>query len=247
MERGVSVLNDSLVQIEKGLEHSFLYESDAASIHILLSILDHRHRYSNLKPKYTLMKRINTALRRSLKERKDREYVIAALRRLINDDVNRLEMAVVIDAYIKGYNRAYWVDLIERLALEYHEPDELSRLPMLFQNAKDGKAAGLRSRLYHELSETTDGFRDLRKLCSGYCNKVLRARIYGLNACTDKQIVLDFDNPARLKLEGESLTTRDLKDIYSKCNRYLYRNITKVYKEAFWNGINDAVLERYSG
>ena len=238
---------ENLRNVEKALEHNFLYESDADAMHILLSMLDHRHRYHNLKPSYRLMKRLNTALKRSLRDRKDRDYIILALRRLVNDDVNRFELSVVIDAYSKGYRSDYWVDQLERCALELYSPDELSRMRDLFQCTKQGKAMGLKSDLFYSLKENSRYFSDLKHLTSAYCRRVLRYKIYRLNENIDKQIVLDFEDLSRLRVEENNLTIRELHHIYNKCNQYLYNNVTKVYKDAFWNGVNDAVLERYAG
>lgn len=240
-------MDDRLQHVEKSLEYNFLYKSDADSIHLLLSMLDNKHRYANLRPKYTLMKYLSTALKRTLNERKDREYILLAMKRLINDDVNRFELSIVIDAYSQGYYDDRWVDRVERCALEMFSSEELSRRKILFQETKNGKAMGVKSDLFHELKEETEIYHNLRKLSSAYGKRVLRHKIYQLNHYLDKQIVMDYDNLACLKVEENNLNIRELNHIYNKFNQYLYRNIAKVYKDAFWNGINDAVLERYNG
>lgn len=240
-------MDDSLLHVEKSLEYNFLYKNDADSIHLLLSLLDNKHRYANLRPKYSLMKYLSTALKRTLTERKDREFILLAMKRLLNDDVNRFELSVVIDAYSQGYYNEKWVDLVERCALEVHTAEELSRMNVLFQNTKHGKAMGVKSHLFHVLKEETETYPSLRRLSSAYCKRVLRQKIYQLNHYLDKQIVIDYDDLSRLKVEENNLNIRELNHIYNKFNQYLYHNVTKVYKDAFWNGINDAVLERYAG
>ena len=240
-------MDDSLLSVEKSLEYKFLYESDADSLHLLLSMLAHRYCYNNLRPRYTLMKKLNTALKRSLVDRRDREYVILALRRLINDDVNRFEMAMVVDAYSLGHHDNTWVNQVERCAVEQYDPEELSRMCVLFQNQKDGRAMGLKSKLFFALKEQTNQFSEIKHFSDVYCRRVLKKKIYRLNEHLDKQIVVDFEDLSRLKLEENNLTLKEPNHVYTKCNQYLYDNVTKVYKEAYWNGINDAVLKRYSG
>lgn len=239
-------MNDSLLDIEKSLEYSFLYDNDTDSLHVLLSIFDHWHRYKNMCPKYILMKKLNTALKRTLTDRRDREYIIRAIKKLINDDINRFELAVTMDVYSKGYEDAESVDRLERIALENFTDDELHNKKILFHNVKSGKAIGLQSRLYHNLKVEQDDFKQLKRLSSMYCKKVLKHKVYQINSYLDKQVVLNFDDLSQLKLEENNLTIKELNHIYNKLSQYLYNNITRVYKEAYWNGVNDAVLERYS-
>lgn len=240
-------MNENLECIEKELEYSFLYNNDSDSMHLLLSILDHRHKYNNLRPRYVLMKKLSTSLKRAIYLRKDRESVIRALKKLVNDDINRFELAVVVEVYAKGLVDHDWINRVERLALEEFSVEELCQMSTLYQKSKAGKAMGMKSQIFHDLKIATDGFKELKKLTTIYCREVLKKKIYRLNDYMDKQIVLDFDNLQNLKLEENNLTIRDLNHIYNKVNKYLYNNITKVYKESYWNGINDAVLERYSG
>lgn len=240
-------VNKNLSYIEKELEYSFLYKNDSDSMHLLLSILDHRHKYNNLRPKYILMKKLNTSLKKALHMRKDREGILRALRKLINDDVNRFELAVVVGGYAKGITDHDWINKVERLAINEFAVCDLSQKKVLYHNARSGKSTGLRSQIFHELKIDTDGFQELKRLTTIYCRKVLKKRIYQLNEYMDKQIVLDFNNLSQLRLEENNLTIQDLNYIYNKTNKYLYNNITKIYKESYWNGINDAVLERYSG
>ena len=240
-------MGENLEYIEKELEYSFLYKNDSDSMHLLLSILDHRHKYNNLRPKYLLMKKLTTSLKRALYMRKDRDAILRGLRKLVNDDINRFELAVVVEVYAKGLMDHDWINRVERLALEEFEVFELENMQTLYQTAKSGRSMGFKSSIFHHLKIDTDGFKELKRLTTIYCRKVLKKKIYRLNDYMDKQIVLNFEDLSHLKMEENNLTIRDLNYIYNKVNRYLYNSITKVYKDSYWNGINDAVLERYSG
>ena len=81
-------MSDLLLKIEEGLEESFLYENDPDSLHILLSIIEHGHRFHHFQPHYQLMKNLSGSLKRILKERRDRELILLAIKKVLNDDIN---------------------------------------------------------------------------------------------------------------------------------------------------------------
>ena len=239
-------MEHSLLHVEKGLEYSFLYECDAESIHILLSMLEHRCAYPHLRLSYVLMRRIITSIKRVLKHRKDRDYILVALRRSLDDDLKRFEMAVHLNAYMAGYHNAQWLNAVEYLALQELSPEALSSGMSLLHLPHNTEVQRLKANLFYELKERTGEFQELKELSTAYARNVLRKKIYSINDHIDQQLVIDWEDPRYFKVEENYLTILDMNRIYNKCNQALYRTITKVYKNAFWEGINDAVLERYS-
>ena len=245
MEGGKTLL-DRLEELEESLEYQFLYESDSDSIHLLLSILDLDHPTSNLQPRYVLMKAINTSLFRALSDRKDRYFIMRAIQKLINDDVHRFELAICLKAYPLGREQSMdWVDKLERVALEAYTPQELKHQQILFQTAKKGPAMNVQSQLYHWLKVQTHNYKDLYRFCNIFSQKVVKTKIYRANHYLDRQIVLDFDHLSQLTSEESILTIKDLNFIYRKFRQYLASNACRIYKDNIWNGVNDAVLERY--
>lgn len=236
---------EQLLQIEEGLEERFLFEEDSDSLHILLSMIDYRHKFLNFRPAYLLMRQISISLKRFLRPRKDRDYILHAVKRLVHDDINRFELAVVLKGYGSGLQASDCIDRLERLALKEYSADQLERMQLLYHQAKKGEVMGLQSKLFFQMKEDTKRYRELRKFASFYCRRVLRKKILQLNESLDAQIVLDFDDLSQLKMEEGVLTIQEINDIYQRLSRYLYNNVAKVYKYAYWNGINDAVLERY--
>lgn len=237
---------DRLEDLEENLEYQFLYESDSDSIHLLLSMLDLDHPTSNLQPRYILMKNINTSLFRALSDRKDRYFILPAIQKLINDDVHRFELAICLKAYPLGREESMvWVDKLERVALETYSPQELEHLHILFQSAKKGPAMAIKSQLFHWLKDQTNNYKELYRFCNIFSQKVIKSKIYRANHHLDRQIVLDFDHLSQLTSEESVLTIKDLNFIYRKFRQYLASNACRIYKENIWNGINDAVLERY--
>lgn len=238
-------MDSNYQQIEKNLEYSFLYDNDPDSMYILLSINEYRYRTYNLQPSYRLMQRVSQALKRHLSARRDREYILRALRFLVNDDLYRFELAVVIEGYSRGLRDSFWVDKLERTALTEFSENELISRSILYHQAAKGRSIAVKSMLFHELKIRSEGFRALHSRSTSYSRKVLRRKIYRLNDYIDQQVMIDFDNITQVKPEESVLTLKDLKTIYQKINRYIYNNVTKIYKEAYWYGVNDAVLERY--
>ena len=98
--KGGKDMDNRLLQVEEGLENRFLYQNDPDSMHILLSMIDHRQKLANLQPGYRLMEQMSKSLNRSLRYRKDRDYIVSAIKKLINDDVNRFELAVFLKGYV---------------------------------------------------------------------------------------------------------------------------------------------------
>ncbi len=238
-------MEDQLLLVEEELENRFLYQNDLDSIHILLSMIDHQHKRSNLQPRYQLMKQMTATLKRMLSYRKDKGYIIQELRRRISDDVNRFEFAVVLKGYAAGTQSAYYIDRLERLALDEFTPEQLQDLPELYHGVKSGRVMGLQSDAFHHLRAQTHGFKEIRRLTNLYSKKVLRRKVLQLNTSLAAQIVVDFNDPSHLRVEEGDLNLKELNLIYAKMNRSLCNNVAKVYKYAFWNGLNDAVLERY--
>lgn len=236
---------EHIFQIEEALEERFLFENDSDSLHILLSIIDNKHKYLNFQTRFILMKQISSSLKRFLRARKDRNYVLHAIKRMINDDVNRFEMAIVLKAYAAGMRASEPVDRLERLALKMFTAQELEKKNILFHEADKGEVMGLQSHVFFNMKNETNNYHDLKKFSSLFAKKLLRKKILRLNSSLDAQIVMDFDSLSRLKTEESCLNMKELNEIYHRLNRYLYNNVSKVYKYAYWRGINDAVLERY--
>ena len=62
----------------------------------------------------------------------------------------------------------------------------------------------------------------------------------------DKQLTIDYNSDiANIKEDGSLLTKNDLSSIYREVKKVIIRNGLKLYKDAYWNGLNDGVLKRY--
>lgn len=231
--------------VEKSLEYKFLYNNDIDSIHILLSVLENKCDHFDVKPKYNLMKYISYSLYRTLIFRKDRDYIIYTLKKLINDGVNRLELSINIEAYSNGFYTNDFVDKLERFALKHYSCETLEHSKKLFCQSELEDVKDLKEEIFVSLEENSSVFENLEKIRKYFCQNNLKSYVYSLNEFMSSQLIIDEDNPGQLKLEGKMLTLAELNLIYDKLEEYLIRNIKKIYKMYFWYGINDSVLKRY--
>lgn len=111
--------------LRKGLEYKFLYQDDPTSMQLLLSMLENEYRVYKVRPEYQCMKRLCRSLGRDLNHRDDRHEIVDAVYRLINNDVNRLELAIHLDHYARGYCDNDRVNELEILALKSMPVEEL--------------------------------------------------------------------------------------------------------------------------
>ena len=66
-----------------------------------------------------------------------------------------------------------------------------------------------------------------------------------INSFLDKQLMFS-DNPEEGFIElGNALTRNELLGLNKKIIKFMLRDGLRVYKNAFWDGVNDRVLKRY--
>ena len=236
---------ESAKSIHEHLEHHFLYNHDASSMHLLLSLVSQEHVLTHLKARYFVSERVFRAMRRALSGRADRHHIMRALQQLLLDAIHRIELAFVVDAYCAGREQEAWIDAVERLALKEYDHKELQSLDMLYHDADRGMAMGIQSRLFFALKEETDGFFELHEWIRVYGARVIKPQIYQINRHLDRQLVLCFDSDTLIQEEEGALTMSMIRRLYYCCLRYMGNHLVRAYKQALWEGINDAVLERY--
>lgn len=229
---------------EQSLEYQFLYNDDPNSIFLLLSWLDNNNICDNLVPKYSVTKALLTGLRRSIRGRDDKKSIVGGIDRLVSDDLNRLELAFVIKAYRNAYYNYKLIDKLEELALSEFTSSELSVMKVLFHNSKSDKVKDFKE----EMTDFLYSNKDLviaEKYASDFMDKFIKKKIYRVNYYMDKQMVMDYKNSGILKLEGKSLTIKELKHIYDKSKFYINRSLKEAYIQQYWYSLNDSVLKRY--
>ncbi|NLW52457.1 MAG: hypothetical protein GXY87_03720 [Tissierellia bacterium] len=230
---------------EQSLEYQFLYNDDPNSIFLLLSWLDNKNLADNLVPKYTVTKALLTGLRRSIRNREDKKSIVDGINRLVADDLNRLELAFVIKAYRNAFYNSALIDKLENLALEEFTPHELANATTLFHHRESEKINKIKDMMMDQLHKNKD-IAVSEKYSNDFLDKYVKKKIFRVNYYMNKQIVIDYENTGILKLEGSTLTIKELKHIYEKSKFYINRSLKMAYINQYWYSLNDSVLRRYT-
>jgi hypothetical protein len=105
----------------------------------------------------------------------------------------------------------------------------------------------LKNRLIDQIEEHTPNYKRLSVLTSKYCEKRVYRKVMKLNTYLHKQLVLwQDDRSERMAItEPAILVTGELERIYERIVRAYAKSIQKLFKEAYWYGLNDRVISRY--
>lgn len=232
--------------IRKTLQDNFLYRNDEDSLQILLSLFENEYRVNKLTPKYTCMPAVSRSVRRVLRTRGHSKEVMQAVTGVLNDDVNRLEFAVYLEAYTAGYQDISWANQLEEHTLAFLPIEDLFHRNTLFHTRLNSDILVLKNRLMDAIDESKT-YSQLGQRTSRYCEKVVKHKIQRLNTYANKQLVLwqDEQSGSAGYTEPAFIVQGDLDRIYARVVRAFAKSIQKLYKEAYWYGVNDRVLNRY--
>lgn len=235
-----------LWELYNGLLYNFLYNSDINSIHILLNLYDIETNITNIYPKYRCSKEIRRKIKRILFPRRDRQLVSNSVAMLLHEDIDRLELTLYLKGYISGYHDNKWVNILEDETIKHYAVDEIYGKNFLFHyDTSTKEIQDIVKKLYRYLELKEEESNSLENIIISYCQKIIKKKIYNLNSYTDKQLTMSY-NLKNLNIQEEPLlSTSVLDSIYKSVVKSIDKNIIKTYKEAYWFGINDRLLNRY--
>lgn len=237
----------NLWNIYERLKHNFLFNNDLDSIHILLTLYDLEENISNICPKYMCIKVIKRRIRSKLRRRKDKELIANSVGILILEEVDRLELSFYIEGYKQGYYNSKWVNILEERALHYYPIEDIYEKKSLFHyyyNYNDIKE--IKEEIENEIKRKEKEERIIERQVYDYCNETIKDKILSLNKYVDKQLTIDYNfYPLHIREEGCILTLEEMKELYNVIVKTLTESIIKIYKDAYWFGLNDKVLKRY--
>ena len=136
------------------------------------------------------------------------------------------------------------IDRLEAIALSEYTPAQLSNSKLLFHHTKNEKIDKFRKQMIDQLHKSKD-IQIAEKYANDFLDTFIKKKIYRVNYYIDKQIVIDHDKNGILRLEGSSLSAKELKHIYSKLKFYVNRALKEAYIQQYWFSLNDCVLARY--
>lgn len=214
-------------------------------MHLLISMMENELKVKKLKPKYACMITVRRSLRRVLNHRNDKDWIIKSISQMINDDINRLELSVYVDAYSRGYQDDVWVNRLESYALKNIAVEELYTKSCLFHYSKSPQIMKLRSELVESIDIDHEVDDALKRITFTYCERVIKKKLYRINEHLDRQLMINYDNLNQIVHDEEVLTITELTKIYQKIMTSYIKSILRIYRNAYWYGVNDKVLNRY--
>lgn len=243
----MALANKDLYELCSGLKYKFLFKNDINSIHILLNLYDIEDNIKNIFPKYVSMKYLRNNIRRIFRKRKGNQLIAQNLVSLIHDDINRLELLLYIEGYKGGFSNIKYANALEKLTYRFYSLEELYSLKYLFHfETKIEEVLDLKEILFEELISSDDDNTNYIDTIREYCDFVIKSKVFSLNKHLDKQLIMETKrNGINIVEDDYLLTKEDLNRIYKEVLKIIIRNGLKLFKDAYWNGINDRVLLRY--
>lgn len=235
------------VNIKKELEHRFLYENDLSSIYYLIHLVESERQGTLQKPKYISVKRIKNALRMYLQDRDDRDLICSTIGKMILEPVNKIELAMYIEAYSLGYDQKTMANELETYALRMVPPKFLCRRKKLFHDVKFVKIKRIKKDMIHRVIAENQYLAKNKVLLMKYCEQTFKDHLMSLNKYLNKQLTFVFDGNTTAVTEEKFLTQDELSDLYQKTVNTFISSMNSIAKEAIWYGLNDRVLSRYNG
>lgn len=234
-------------ELYNNLRHNFLYNKDINCIHMLLNLYDLEDNIRNIYPKYISIKHLRSRIKRCLRGRRGRDLIAKNLSDLIHEDINRLELTLYLDGYKEGYYDNKKINILENLTLRYYSIDELYNLKYLFhfETSKED-IIGYKHKLFNQIDKDEEFYDYLNDNMDDYISSIIKKKVFSLNKYLDKQLTLDYNSGnVNIREDGTLLTKNDLYGIFTEVKKVIIKNGFKLYKDAYWNGLNDGVLKRY--
>jgi hypothetical protein len=235
------------VNLDNGLKHNFLYNNDINCIHILLNLYDLEDNIRNIFPKYVSIKNIKNYISKCLKDKRGNELIAKNLGELIHEDINRLELYLYLEGYKQGFYNIKAVNVLESITVKYLSIEELYSLKYLFHFKTNIKEVlELKEKINTSIDRTEINDKFISENICKYTTNIIRPKVYSLNKYLDKQLTIDYCSKYyNIKEDSSFLTKKDLKNIYNEVYKIVLKNGLMLYKDAYWNGVNDKVLKRY--
>lgn len=235
-----------LKDVKRFLIEKFLYDNDSESLNILLNIYQIEESVDNICPTYISLKHLKKDILKFLKDKEGVELIANNLSELIHDDVNRFELYVYLEGYRAGINAKKSVNLLEIMTFKYFTIEELYNRKKLFNNEINrNEILELKSKILSDLKNESKIKKQIYDLVFKFNLKILKRKVYNLNAHVDKQIVFNLEDGKKFRETNSNLTRRELKGLNKKIVKFLYMDGIRIFENAYWEGINDQVIKRY--
>lgn len=241
-------LSDSNVyNMYEELKYNFLFHNDINCIHILLNLYDLENNINNIFPKYISINNLRKNISSLLKKRRGNHLIAYNLGELIHEDINRLELFLYLEGYRQGFLDSRNVNILESLTIKCFSISELYSMKHLFHfQGKDTEIKKFKIAIEKEIKENEQKDKHLYNIILNYNINIIKPKIISLNRYLDKQLAMDYTyKNINIKEDETLLTLEELDKIYKVVEKITYKNAMRLYKDSYWNGLNDRVLSRY--
>lgn len=230
--------------ITTALLDRFLYTNNGTLVYNFLELYLSQDILRNFHPQYRTIKNLKRRILYFLRNNSNRAFIMEAMIRSIYEDVQRLELYFYILGYHRGYLNTSIANLLEKITMD--DGNSNFSAEDFFQSDYECVVYLKRmanSSAYHEEAD----LQFYKEVVEEFCDHFIKHRIYGLNKKIDKQLVFRMENDfCRIEEDGILITKDVLTELYKRTVRAIYKNMIHLYEEAFWFGINDRVMKRYT-
>jgi|GEM_PF-359633 len=243
-----TIKNVAFKDIKKYLIANFLYNGDLDSINILLNIYNIYESIENIYPRYVTLENLRKDIKKIYKQKQGIELIARSLSNLIHDDVNRLELYLYLEGYRLGFNSKKYVNFLEIITLKYLTIDELYNRKKLFHyEFKNGEVLRFKKVIFKDIRKDRQIRGFIRNTVLDLNEKLLKDKINCINNHLDMQLVFKGieENDVQIKEVDSYLNENEIKILNKKIFKFLYIDGFRIFRNGFWDGINDKVLRRY--
>ena len=224
----------------------FLLDGDVDSMNILLNSYNIEDSINTITPSYISLKHLKKDLVSFLKHKEGKELLAYNISSVINDDINKFELAMYLEGYRAGFNSKVHVDMVESLAFSIYDLNKIYTCKKLFKSSVlPEEVQKIKDRVFLDVEKLPYPKKKIKDIVKKLDFKLLRKKIYMMNSFLDKQLMFS-ENPEEGFIElGNALTRNELLGLNKKIIKFMLRDGLRVYKNSFWDGVNDRVLKRY--
>ena len=224
----------------------FLLDGDVDSMNILLNSYNIEDSINTITPSYISLKHLKKDLVSFLKHKEGKELLAYNISNVIHDDINKFELSIYLEGYRAGFNSKAHVDIVESLAFSIYDLNTIYTCKKLFKSSVlPPEVQKVKNKVFADVDKIGYPKKKIKDIVKKLDFKLLRKKIYMMNSFLDKQLMFS-DNPEEGFIElGNALTRNELLGLNKKIIKFMLRDGLRVYKNAFWDGVNDRVLKRY--
>ncbi|MCI5643633.1 hypothetical protein ACQRC6_03265 [Peptoniphilus sp. SGI.035] len=233
--------------IKKYLIANFLYKGDLDSINILLNLYNVYESIENIYPRYVTLENLRKDIIKIYRQKEGIELIAQNLSSLIHDDINRLELYLYLEAYRLGFNSKKHINILEIITLKYLTIDELYNRKKLFQyEFQNEEVLSFKKLIFKEIRKDKQIRIFIKNTLSDVKKKLLNEKINSINDHLDLQLSFKSENDdVKIREVDSYLTDSEIITLNNKISKFLYIDGFRIFRNGFWDGVNDRVLKRY--